>query len=449
MKIVLIGGGSANWTPPILTDLVIRPELEGSTAVLVDIDPEALELTLAFGHRLMAESGRRWTLEVSTERRTALLDADYVLLTIAVGGLDAMEHDLAIPLKYGVYQSVGDTVGPGGLSRALRHIPVVYEIARDMEEVCPRAWLINYTNPMTTLTRAVSKHTRVRVIGLCHELTGVLRRLRRLLGLGDAHIETRVVGINHLIWLLEWKVDGGDGYKMLRAYLSEHPVEVPYRGELPGNPASVFQDRLLLKWHLFETFGLLPAAGDRHLAEFFPHFLTDRTNRGADYGIELTTVEHRRAIAAWRRDWLQRVVTGKEVVPLVPSGEAVADVICGLESGGEHLQIVNLPNEGQVANLPRDAVVETMGRISRDRAEGVESGELPPTVLAVVLPHVLRQEMTVEAAMTGNRALALQVLATDPLVQDPARAAPMLDELLRAHRAYLPRFQTGPSLTQS
>jgi len=440
MKVVLIGGGSVNWTPPILTDLVIRPELEGSTALLLDIDPEALELTLAYGQRLLAESGRRWTVEASMERRAALRDADYVILTIGVGGLDAMEHDLAIPLNYGIYQSVGDTVGPGGLSRALRHIPVVYQIARDIEEVCPQAWLINYTNPMTTLTRAVSKHTGVRVIGLCHELTGVLRRLRRLIDLGEAHIETRVAGINHLIWLLEWKVDGRDGYELLRAYLSEHPVEVPYQGELPGNPASVFQDRLLLKWRLFETFGLLPAAGDRHLAEFFPYFLTESTNRGADYGVELTTVEYRRAIAAWRRDWVRRAVTGEETLPLLPSGEAAAEIICALEGGSEHLQIVNLPNEGQVANLPRDAVVETMGRISRDRAEGVESGELPPAVLAVVLPHVLRQEMTVEAAMTGNPALALQVLATDPLVHDFACAAPMLDELLRAHRAHLPQF---------
>lgn len=438
MKVVLIGGGSLQWTPATLTDLVIRPELEGSTAVLVDIDPEALELTLAYGRRLLRESGRRWTLEASTERRAALRDADYVILTIAVGGLDAMEHDLAIPRRYGVYQSVGDTVGPGGLSRALRHIPVVYEIARDMEEVCPRAWLINYTNPLTALTRTVSNHTEVRVIGLCHELIGVMRRLRRLLDLGDAEIETRVAGINHLIWLLEWTVDGRDGYELLRRHLSDHPVEMPYRGELPDNPASVFQDRLVLKLRLFETFGLLPAAGDRHLAEFFPNFLSERTNRGADYGVELTTVEHRRAVAAWRARWMRRVIAGEETLPLRPSGEAAAGVISALEGQGDLFDVVNLPNTGQVSNLPMDAVVETMGRILPDRVKASEPAELPPAVLSVVMPHVLRQEMTVEAAMTGNRSLALQVLATDPLVQDFASAEPMLDELLSAHRAHLP-----------
>lgn len=440
VNVVLIGGGSLTWAPALLTDLVIRPEFEGSTVRLVDIDSQALELTVAFARRLLQEAGRRWTVEASTERRQALRDADYVILTIGVGGLEAMEQDLAIPLKYGIYQSVGDTVGPGGISRALRHVPVVYEIARDMEDVCPGAWLINYTNPLTTLTRTVSKHTNVRVIGLCHELTGVLRRLRRLLDLGDARIETRVAGINHLIWLLEWKVGDRTGDELLRAYLREHPAEMPYRGEMPGNPASVFRDHLLLKWRLFETFGILPADGDRHIAEFFPCFLTESTNRGADYGIELTTIEHRRTIAAWRREWLRRIIAGEEAPLLRPSGEAAAEIICALEGLADGLDIVNLPNQGQVANLPRDAVVETMGRISEDSAEGVASGELPPAVLSVVLPHVLRQEMTVEAAMTGNRSLALQVLATDPLVHDFASAEPMLDELLHAHRSHLPQF---------
>jgi alpha-galactosidase len=440
VKVVIIGGGSVSWAPAILTDLVLKPELEGSTAVLLDVDAEALELTLAFGQRLLAAAGRRWTVEATTDRRAALKDADYVILVVAVGGLEAVEHDLAIPLRYGVYQSVGDTVGPGGLARALRHIPVVYQIARDMEELCPRAWLINYTNPMTTLTRAVSKHTRVRVIGVCHELTGVLGRLRGLLDLGDAPIETRVAGINHFIWLLDWRADGRDGYELLRTYLREHTPDFPYRGELSGSPVSVFDDRLLLKWRLFETFGLLPAAGDRHLAEFFPYFLTDGTNRGADYGIELTNVEQRRTIAGWRRDWARRVVAGEEPPLLMSSGEAAAEIVCALEGLGDGLFIVNLPNEGQVDNLPRGAVVETMGRISLDRAEGVESGGLPAAVLSLVLPHVMRQEMIVRAAMTGDRTLALQALVIDPLVHDFASAGPMLDELLLAHRAHLPQF---------
>jgi alpha-galactosidase/6-phospho-beta-glucosidase family protein len=440
VKVVIIGGGSVNWAPAILTDLMLKPDLEGSTVVLQDIDAEALELTLAFGQRLLGAAERRWTLEATTDRRAALKDADYVILVIAVGGLEAVEHDLAIPLKYGIYQSVGDTVGPGGLVRALRNIPVVYQIARDMEELCPGAWLINYTNPLTTLTRTVSKHTRIRVIGVCHELTGVLGRLRRLFDLGDAPIETRVVGINHFVWLLGWTVEGRDGYEVLRAFLQEHPPDFPYREELPGSPASAFEDRLLLKWRLFETFGLLPAAGDRHLAEFFPYFLTDGTNRGADYGIELTNVDQRRTIAGWRRDWARRVVAGEEAPLLTSSGEAAAEIICALEGLGDGLFIVNLPNKGQVANLPRDAVVETMGRVSRDRVEGVESGGLPPALLTLVLPHVLRQEMIVRAAMTGDRALALQVLATDPLLRDFASAGPMLDELLLAHRAHLPQF---------
>lgn len=440
VRVVIIGGGSVTWTPTILTDLVLRPELEGSTAVLVDIDGQALELTYAFGRRLLEESGCRWTVEATTDRRQGLPGADAVILTIAVGGLDAMEHDLAIPLRYGVWQSVGDTVGPGGLARALRHVPVVCDIARDMETLCPDAWLINYTNPLTVLTRAVARYTRVKVIGLCHELTGVLRRLRRLLALGDAPFDVTVAGINHFIWLLGWRVDGRDGHDLLRGHLAEHPVEFPYRGELPGNPVSVFQDRMVLKLRLFETFGLLPAAGDRHLAEFLPFVLTKAARQGADYGIELTTVEHRRVGAAFVREYVRQQAEGRQPLRLVPSGEEVAEIISALAGGPEHDGVMNLPNRGQVVNLPLHAVVETMGRVRRDAAEGLPSGELPPALLAMVYPHAVRQEMIVEAAMTGDRRLAVQALASDPLVPDPASATAMLDELLKAHRAHLPQF---------
>jgi len=440
VKVVIIGGGSVNWIPTILTDLVITPELEGSTAALMDIDEEALELATAFGRRLVEASGRRWTLEATTDRREALRGADFVVLTIAVGGLDAMEHDLAIPLRYGIYQSVGDTVGPGGLSRALRNIPVVYEIARDMEALCPQAWLLNYTNPMTTLTRTVSRHTSVKVIGLCHELTGVLHRLRRLLDLGEAAIDVTAAGINHFIWLLRFEVDGRDGYDLLRVHLAEDPVEFPYRGELSGDIGSVFRDRLVLKLRLFEMFGVLPAAGDRHLAEFLPFVLTDAAGRGAHYGVELTTVDHRRTLMALGREYVRRLARGEEPLRLARSQEAVAEIICALAGGREHVHIVNLPNEGQIADLPPGAVVETMGHLSRDAAKAIPAGELPPALLAMLYPHVVRQEMIVEAGMAGDRRLALQALATDPLVANPGVAAPMLDELLKAHRAWLPQF---------
>lgn len=441
LRIAFIGGGSLTWTPGLLTDLVIEPELEGSTAVLMDIDEQSLERTGAFANRLIESAGRRWTIETTSDRRRALRGADFVILTIAVGGLDAMDLDLTIPLTYGIYQSVGDTTGPGGLARALRHVPVVLDIARDIERLCPQAWLLQYTNPMTVLTRTVTRETQVKTIGLCHELPGVLGRLRRRLDLGDVDITVTAAGVNHFVWLLDIRVDGRDGYELLRRHLAEQPPEFPYRGELPGEISSVWRDRMILKLRLFETFGRLPAAGDRHLAEFFPFVLTEATRRGADYGVELTTVHHRRQAAAWARTLVERMVRGEAEIPLRPSGEAAAPIILALAQGtGEHVHIGNLPNRGQVADLPRDAVVETMVRLGRDSAAAEPAGALPPALRVLLAPLVERQEMTVEAALRGDRNLALQVLATDPLVRDLAAAEPLLDELLRAHRAHLPQF---------
>jgi alpha-galactosidase len=441
LRIVLIGGGSLTWTPGLLTDLVMEPELEGSTAVLVDIDEAALERMHAFAGRLFETAGRHWNIETTTDRRAALQGADFVLLTIAVGGLAAMELDLEIPLKYGIYQTVGDTTGPGGLSRALRNIPVILDIARDIERICPDAWLLQYTNPMTVLTRTITRETKVKTIGLCHELPGVLRRVRRILDIRDASIDVTVAGVNHLIWLLGFQVDGHDGYDLLRRHLAEHPVEFPYRGDLPGEMGSVWRDRLVLKLRLFETFGVLPAAGDRHLAEFFPHFLTDGTRRGGDYGVELTTVQHRRQAAAAGRAFADKMAGGEAEIPLRPSGEAAAEIIMALAAGaGDYVHVMNLPNRGQIANLPRDAVVETMARLGRDTATPEPSGELPPALAAILGPLVIRQEMTVEAGLRGDRGLALQVLATDPLVRDFAVSEPLLDDLLRAHAALLPQF---------
>lgn len=441
LRIVFIGGGSLTWTPGLLTDLVIAPELDGSTAVLMDIDEQSLERTAAFAARLLETAERRWTIEATTDRRAALRGADFVILTIAVGGLDAMGLDLRLPLKYGVYQSVGDTTGPGGLARAFRNVPVVLDIAQDIERLCPHAWLLQYTNPMTVLTRTITRETRVKTIGLCHELPGVLGRLRRLLDLGDADIRVTAAGVNHFVWLLDVRVDGRDGYDLLRRHLAEHPVEFPYRGELPGEVSSVWRDRMVLKLRLFETFGLLPAAGDRHLAEFLPFVLTDSTRWGADYGVELTTVDHRRQAAAWARTLVERMARGDAEIPLRPSGEAAAAIILALTQGtGDHVHVANLPNRGQVANLPREAVVETMARLGTDSAVAEPTGPLPPILRVLLAPLVERQEMTVEAALRGDRRLALQVLASDPLIRDLAIAGPLLDELLRAHSAYLPQF---------
>lgn len=434
-RICIVGGGSFNWTPVLLQDLALTPGLAGEV-VLYDIAPEPLEEMRRLGERIVEAAGAELTIEATTERGEALQDADVVVVTINVGGLRAMQHDLEIPAKYGVIQSVGDTVGPGGLARALRNIPVVVEIARDMQRVCPDAWMLNISNPMATITRAVTKTSSVRVVGLCHEIDNVRQTLMAMFEAADDEVEMVVAGTNHLPWLLDLRIRGEDGFRLLREYVASGR-SIPLK---PGNtgPREPFQDRWQVKLALFEAFGALPAAGDRHLAEFFPWFLTEETRKGEDFGVLLTSIEQRVAIGNEARTRYMGWMNGVHRSELSSSREAVAPIVAALSAGRSHTTVVNLPNAGQIDNLPREAVVETMGVVGPGGARGMAVGPLPPGVLNTVHRHVVNQETIVEAALTGDRELALQALLNDPLTRDFRTAGRMLDELLEAHATMIP-----------
>ena len=441
-RIVIVGGGSYTWGPLFVRDLLATPELHGSTIVLHDRNARALELVRALGRKAMAASGLPFSLEATLDLDQALTGADFVILTITTGGLEAMRHDLDIAARYGVFHSVGDTVGPGGLARALRNIPVMVNLAHRMEELCPNAWLLNYTNPMTTLCRAVTRETRIRTIGLCHEFLGVRKRLAKHFGVNAEEIQARVGGINHLAWILDLKVRGRDAWPELCAW-AQQTLESP----LDLSKSDPFEDHNRVKARLFQVFGALPAAGDRHVAEFFPYFLTDAAERGRAYGVLLTSVDYRQRMRDEDRALLENLL--KDDVDMKPflsktSGEAANKIISAVESagasGGRYVGIMNLPNRGQISNLPEGAVVETFGVVDHTGAHGLALGDLPPGVHAVVDRHVANQELIVEAALTGSRELALQALINDPMVRELDTAEPMLNELLEAHRAYLPQF---------
>lgn len=436
-RICFVGGGSYNWMPKLLTDLALTRDLSG-TVVLHDINQTALDDIQRFGNSVFGAAEANFSLEATTDLDAALTGADFVVVTITTGGLDSMAADLDIPLKYGIYQSVGDTVGPGGLSRALRNVPVLLNIARTMERVCPDAWMLNLTNPLTVLTRVVNKVTRIKAMGLCHELFGVRGGMMRMFDVDVEDFEMRVGGINHLIWLLDATIRGQNAFDMVRAYTADGKT-VPLRAAR-GAWSEPFQDRWALKLALFATYGYLPAAGDRHLAEFFPYFLTDATHQGADFGVQLTTIPHRRQQVAMARDRVREVLDSGRVGPLERSHEATADIVSAVANGRSVRTIVNLPNRGQIDNLPRDAVVETLAEISSAGAQPLSVGPLPSGVLNTVQQHVTNQEMLVDAALNGDRQLALQALISDPLVRDFRSAPRLLDELLLAQKAYLPQF---------
>jgi alpha-galactosidase/6-phospho-beta-glucosidase family protein len=435
--ICFIGGGSYNWMPKLLGDLALTKDVEGSI-VLQDINPNALEDIQRYGTKVMAQAGANFSIETTTDLDRGLDGAEFVVVTITTGGLETMGLDLDIPEKYGIYQSVGDTVGPGGLSRALRNVPVMVGIAQAMERRCPNAWMLNLTNPMTVLTRVVGLTSRIKVVGLCHELFGVRGALLRMFGGGVDDFEWRVAGVNHLIWLLDMTIRGQDGLQMVRDFVSDgRSVPLP---PSRGDWHEPFVDRWKLKLDLFDVYGALPAAGDRHLAEFFPYFLTEATHRGADYGVLLTTIPNRRQqVASARANVLDAIET--ELPPLGRSPEATADIVSAVANGRSVRTIVNLPNTGQIDNLARGAVVETLAELTSAGAQPLTVGALPPGVLSTLQPHVANQELIAQAALQGDRRLALQAMVNDPLVGNLQTARAILDDFLNAHAEYLPQFR--------
>jgi len=434
MKIAFIGGGSVQWTPKLVTDMALTETLAGANLVLHDIDAEALDLLACACKRIVEQVDGNLHVTTTTDRAEALRDADFVILCVAIGGLPAMRNDLEIPERYGIYQSVGDTVGPGGLARGLRHVPFAVQVARDMERLCPSAWMLNVTNPMTTICRGITRATSIRTIGLCHEITGVRNHLAGLLDAPVEAIELEVAGINHLPVILRFSIGGRDGMTVMRDWLAEHGVFAFVDQVELDTVFDVFVDRLAVKMTLFEQLGVLFGAGDRHVAEFFPGFLTEESERGRRYGVLLTNVDQREEMARLRRDQIERFVTG-EPQELRRSEEQLAPVMAALAGEPAGQFIVNVPNRGQIDNFPREAVVECIAEVDSLGVRPLAAGALPHAAYAAIAPHVARQELIVEAALTGRREPALAALATDPLVRDLATCKPMLDKLLAANAA--------------
>jgi alpha-galactosidase len=425
-KIVFIGGGSYNWGPQIIRDFIVTPELQDSSLVLHDINREAAANNLRIAEQLKAKAGATIGIEVADNRRAALQGADYVVLAISTGGLEAWRLDMEIPDKHGCRQTIADTVGPGGMSRALRNIPVILGIARDMQDICPRAWLLNVTNPMTALTRSVWRETSIRCVGLCHEIFGFLGYVRKAFDATMDDIAFNAAGINHCIWVLELLVRGQEGLEMIRELWRRK-----------GYPRKDIVAPLL-----FEVFGYMPVWNGRHLSEFFPHFLTPESGYGEKYGFldQMVTVKDRfAAMARGRERWLA-MLEGKGLPELQLGDEPIVPIILAMESNRPYFFMANWPNRGQIANLPQDAVVETRAVADAGGVRPIAAGPLPEAIRSVLARHVSNQELIVEAAVAGDRAKALQAFVNDPLVNSFEGARAMLDELLIAHAQYLPQF---------
>jgi len=441
IRVTIVGGGSCAWAPMLTRDIILTPGLEDVSFRLLDIDLNAAEMAAAVGRRMSDEWELGATFAPTNNEAKALDGADFVIITISTGGFDAMHHDVHLPEKYGIYQTVGDTVGPGGWSRSLRNIPVFIHLAAQFRKYCPRAAILNYTNPMSVLTRTLSLCTDQPVVGLCHGLYENYATLQSIFGLkSESDVKANVAGINHFFWLLGLKIKGRDGYAMLRRKMRGGSF-AGLVTEAYVDGAGFHSDKLVTS-ELLEQYGVLPYVGDRHIAEFLPHYLAPDQKNMRKYRLERTSVKERREKRKRRRRLVRAWASGRERIGRRRSREAAADIIRAMTFGEDFVDVMNVPNRGQVSNLPAGAVVETLGVINRLGFTPLAAGALPPSILDLVLPHVRNQEMTVRAGMEGDRSQAFDALINEPVCSHLTipQVRKMGEELMHKTRRWLPQF---------
>jgi alpha-galactosidase len=441
-KITFVGGGSYAWMPSILGRLFQTHTRQNDQIVIQDINAEACEdiYQLAVGLRKRFKS----TVELSrtTDVSRALEGADYVSLTISTGGLATMRVDVEVPEKYGIYHTVGDTVGPGGLSRALRNVPVMVNLAHQMEKYCPKAWLLNLSNPLSPLTSAVSRESKIKTAGLCQGVVEHVDYLVKLLGHEPGKdVQFVTAGIDHCPWLLELRINGRDGLQMLKEKgLCSCEID-PSRIQANKDSHMNVLAGVRAGFALWKEVGYLPGIGDRHIVENFGNFLTDQ-KQIEKYGIVRTTIDQREQGQAQAKANVKRYIAEPEKLNVPNTHAPVIQMVDALEGQGDLLTTLNVENVGQIPELPARANVETLCHIDRLGVHPITIGQpLPRAIEAIVRPHILRQEGIIDAALTGDFELAVNLLATDPLVRSITDARAMMKEMIEKNKEWLPQFK--------
>lgn len=450
-KIAYIGGGSRGWAWRLMADFALDSDLAGTVA-LYDIDFDAAKQNEIIGNHLneRPENVSNWKYKAVPTIGEALTGADFVIISILPGTFDEMESDVHAPETYHIYQSVGDTAGPGGLVRALRTIPMFVEIAEAIKTYSPNAWVINYTNPMSLCVKTLYHvFPEIKAFGCCHEVFGTQKILRDItqeqFGLSDIErneIFVNVLGINHFTWFDSASYKGIDLFPVYADYVTTHHKEGMEKADKNWMNSSLSSAHRV-KFDLFKRFGLIAAAGDRHLAEFMPgtEYLNDPDTVNS-WKFSLTTVAYRKNELEERLAKSKRLVNGEEEIELKPSGEEgvlLIKALCGLT---RLISNVNIPNtNGQIPNLPRTALVEINALFERDSIKPIIAGQIPNNILSLINPHVENHETILEAALTCNFNLAFKAFMNDPLVQGKCTEAEgkiLLTKMIKNTLHYLP-----------
>ena len=421
-KITLIGAGSTVFAQALLTDILSFPELAESHISLHDIDPERLRTSERMARKLAEQLGAHPHFEATTDRRAALTGANYAICMIQVGGYrPATVIDFDIPKRYGLRQTIADTLGIGGIMRAVRTIPVLLDICHDMEDVCPGATLLQYSNPMAMNCWAINRASSIKTVGLCHSVFHTAHELARDIGVPAEEINYLCAGINHMAFYLRFERNGEDLYPRIRQVIDEHRVPVENQ----------------VRYDIFKRLGYFVTESSEHFSEYVPWFIKrDRPDLIERYKIPLDEYIRRceEQIAGW--ELLRDCLEGDEPLAVQCSQEYGAYIIHSMETGTPRLIYGNVPNDGLIDNLPAGCCVEVPCLVDRNGIQPTHIGALPPQLAALMTTNVNVQGLTVEAALTRRREHLYHAAMLDPHTAaelDLDQIWALVDDLLAAH----------------
>ncbi|GAB4160656.1 MAG: alpha-glucosidase/alpha-galactosidase [Candidatus Promineifilaceae bacterium] len=429
-KISFVGAGSTVFAKTLLGDILSFPELANAAICLHDIDAERLETTGIVARKLAATLGVAAAVELTTDRRRALDGADYVICMIQVGGYKpGTVIDFEIPRRYGLRQTIADTLGIGGIMRGLRTIPVLLDICADMAELCPDAWFLNYANPMAMNCWAISRASRIKTVGLCHSVQGTAAQLAYDMGVPAGEVNYLCAGINHMAFYLKFERNGQDLYPDIFRVVSNNKVP-PYNK---------------VRYDILTRLGYFVTESSEHFSEYVPWFIKrDRPDLITRYNIPLDEYISRCELQIQGWEGLRAYLETTETLPVERSGEYGSLIIHSLETGQPRVVYGNVANTGLIDNLPAGCCVEVPCLVDKNGVQPTRIGALPPQLAALMQTNVNVQALTVEAALTRKRAHIYHAAMLDPHTAaelDLDQIWALVDELIEAHGEWLPGYQ--------
>jgi alpha-galactosidase len=433
VKITYLGAGSG-FAPVLSKDIFQISGLEEGELCLVDIDPERLKLSRRATEMVNEKLKTKWKVTASTDREEVMSDSDFIINTIEVSGVQTVKYDYEIPLKYGVDQCIGDTVGPGGVMKALRTVPPWLEILKDAERLCPKAYVLNYTNPMSMMMLATFRASKMKAVGLCHSIQGTSVDLSKYLGLPYEELEWKCAGINHMAWFTELKHKGEDMYPILKKKVKKDKA---------------LYERDPVKFELLLHLGYFVTESSGHMSEYLPYFRkrSDLIDKYCREGYLGGRGFYAKNWPKWRQDLderRKRIIAGQEEPQLNKSVEYASEIIEGIVFNRFKVIFGNVLNTGLITNLPQNEVVEVACLIDRNGVNPTYFGELPPQLAALNKSNMAVYDLAVRAIMNGSYEMAEQAMMLDPLtaaVCSLEEIRNMFAELYKAEKDYIPKLE--------